>query len=213
MGDYSFNVGDIVTMIKKESKMNLAQLGNTDAAQNIYIFYYLTQALWKYAGLINRKKTSDPLVVVTNGYVTFQKDAQNIQDMYAPYRILVGTEMGQPFNKRTAFDAPTGWMKETANDPIHIKGVGTYVLQYKAYHAKIVNDTQELDIPQTSYDLIQYETIGKIKESLNDAEGTMAAYAVADKHIPILVKANMDSSMANTGGIVPSQNEVQYYRR
>ncbi|MDF2653060.1 MAG: hypothetical protein K0Q73_8865 [Paenibacillus sp.] len=200
-------------MIKKESKMNLAQLGNTDAAQNTYIHYYLTQALWKYAGLISRKKTSDALVVASDGYVTFQVSGADIEDMYAPIRIMVNSEAGTTFRKRTSFDAPNGWFKETANDPIHIKGAGTYVLQYKAYHPKITSETQALEIPQTSYDLIQYETLGKIKESLNDVEGTAAAYAVADKLIPILVKANMDSSMSTTGGMVPSQNEVQYYRR
>jgi hypothetical protein len=213
MGNYSFVASDLATMIKKESKMNLAHLGNTDTAQNTYIFYYLTQSLWKYAGLISRKKTSDPLVVASNGYVTFEYDGNDIEDMYAPLRILVGSESGTTFAKRTAFDAPTGWFKETANDPIHIKGPGTYVLQYKAYHPNIVSGDQPLDIPQTSYDLIQYETIGKIKESLNDTEGTAAAYAIADKLIPVLIKANTDSSMSTTGGMVPSQNEAQYYRR
>ncbi|MNU11857.1 hypothetical protein D3C72_2600390 [compost metagenome] len=58
-----------------------------------------------------------------------------------------------------------------------------------------------------------FETIGKIKESLNDLEGATAAYAIADKLIPILIKANTDNSMGTTGGAVPSQNEAQYYRR
>lgn len=200
-------------MIKKESKMNLAQLGNTDAAQNTYIHYYLTQSLWKYAGLISRKKTSDPLVVTSNGYVTFQVGGLDIEDMYAPIRILINNEAGRTFLKRTSFDLDNGWFKETANDPIHIKGAGTYVLQYRAFHPKITSESQSLEIPATSYDLIQYETIAKIKESLNDIEGSLAAYSIADKLIPVLIKANTDSSMSTTGGMVPSHNEAQYFRR
>jgi hypothetical protein len=212
--NYAFTVGDLNTMIKREGKMNLAQIGNTAADQNTFIYYYLTQALWKYAGIIFRKRVSDELTVVDNGYVTFQIDGVDIEDMYSPLKILVAPEVsGKPFTHRSSFDASPGWFKESANDPIHIKGAGTYVLHYRAYHTKITTESQTLDIPQSSYRLIQYETLALIFHSLNDTENALAMQNIADKEIPILISANMASSQATTGGTVPSQNDAQYYRR
>lgn len=212
MGAYNFSVGELTSMIKKESKLNLAHLGNSDD-QNTYIWYYLTMAMWKYVALVYRKKVSDSLIVTSTGYVTFKFGGADIDDLYAQIRILTPDEAtGTGVLKRSSFDAPTGWFRETANDRIHIKGAGTYVMQYRAYPAKATTEDQILEWPASSYDLLMFETIGKIKESLNDLEGAAAAYAVADKLIPILVKANMDA-VGTTGGVVPSHNETQYYRR
>lgn len=212
MGNFNMTVGELTSQIKREGKMNIAHLGN-DSDQNTYIWYYLTLAMWKYVGLVYKKRVSDPLVVSSDDYVTFQVDGADIEDFYAPIRIFVNNELGKTLLKRTSFEAPVGWFIESANDRIHIKGTGTYVLSYRAYPAKATSATQVLEWPQSSYDLLMFETIGKIKESLNDTDGAAQAYAIADKHIPILVKSNMDNSQSTTGGIVPSQNEVQYYRR
>lgn len=192
--------------------MNIAHLGNADD-QDTYIRYYMTLAMWKYVGLIYKKRVSDALVVSSDGYVMFKVDNAEIEDFYAPIRIFVGSENGKALMKRTSFEAPQGWFIESASDQIHIKGAGTYILSYRAYPAKATSRTQVLEWPAASYDLLMFETIGKIKESLNDLEGAAQAYTTADKLIPILVKANMDNSQSSTGGVVPSQNEVQYYRR
>lgn len=207
MANYAFTVGEITSQIKKESKMNIAHLG-TDADQNTYIWYYLTMAMWKFVDIVFLKKTSDPLVVAANGYVDFLTE-----DFYAPIRIYVGSIEGKSLRKRTSFEDTDGWFKETSNDPFHIKGAGTYVLQYRAYPAKATIATQVLEWPSASYDLLMFETIGKIKESLNDLEGAAAAYNIADKLIPILIQANMANSGATTGGIVPSQASAAFYRR
>jgi hypothetical protein len=213
MPSYTFLVSDLNAMIKKESKMNIAQLGNTNTDQNTYIFYYMSQALWKYADIIYRKKISDPLVVVTNGYVTFKVDAVDIADLYAPIKILVSPEVsGTTLIHRSSFDAPTGWFKESFNDQIHIKGAGTYILHYRALHAKITGDGQTLDIPQAAYRLIQYETLASIFHSLNDIESFNAMRAIAIAEVPILIQANMASSAATTGGVVPSQAMAANYR-
>lgn len=212
MGNFNFTVGELTSQIKRESKMNIAHLGN-DNEQNTFIWYYLTLAMWKYVGLIYKKRVSDPLVVASDGYVTFKVDDADIEDFYAPIRIYVGSENGKALVKRTSFEAQQGWFIESANDRMHIKGAGTYVLSYRAYPAKATSASQVLEWPAASYDLLMFETIGKIKESLNDLEGAAQAYTTADKLIPILVKANLDNSQSSTGGAVPSQNEVQYYRR
>jgi hypothetical protein len=213
VSNYTFVVSDLNAMIKKESKMNIAQLGNTTTDQNTYIYYYMTQALWKYAGIIYRKKISDPLVVAANGYVTFQFGATDIEDMHSPIKILNAPEVsGTTFSKRTSFDAPNGWFKESANDQIHIKGAGTYVLHYRAYHAKIASEGQALDIPQAAYRLIQYETLASIFHSLNDIESFNAMRSIAMAEVPILIQANMDSSASSTGGVVPSQAMAANYR-
>jgi hypothetical protein len=208
MANFAFTVGELTSQIKKESKLNVAQLGNSDADINTYIYYYLTMSMWKFVDIVFLKKTSDPLIVTANGYVDFLTE-----DFYAPIRIYVGSIEGRSLIKRTSFEGDTGWFKETANDPFHIKGAGTYVLQYRAYPAKATIATQVLEWPSSSYDLLMFETIGKIKESLNDLEGAAAAYLIADKLIPVLIQTNMSNSMANTGGIVPSMAMAVNYRR
>lgn len=211
MGAYNFSVGEITSQIKAMGRMNLAHLGNS-AAQDTYIRYYMTLAMWKYVSLAFVTRTSDALTVSENGYVTFKRGGNDIEDLYEQLRILITNDAGTEFAKRSSFPAPLGWWRESANSLIHIKGPGTYVMQYKGYPAKATSDTQILEWPATSYDLLMYETIGKIKESLNDIEGANVAYSVADKLIPILIKANIDSQGV-TGGRPPSQNEVQFYRR
>jgi hypothetical protein len=213
MPSYSFLVSDLNAMIKRESKMNIAQLGSTDDAQNVFIYYYMSQALWKYADIIYRKKISDPLVVTADGYVTFQSGSVDIADLYAPIKILVSPEVsGTTFMRRSSFDGDRGWFKESFNDQIHIKGAGIYILHYRALHAKITSDGQTLDIPQAAYRLIQYETLASIFHSLNDIESFNAMRAIAIAEVPILIQANMASSAATTGGVVPTQAMATNYR-
>ncbi len=211
MGNYNFSVGELTSQIKKMGKMDIAHLGN-DSDQNTYIYYYMTLAMWKYVSLVYVTRTSDELAVSADGYVTFQRDGADIQDLYQQLRILAPDESGTELSKRTSFSAPRGWYRESVNSQIHIKGTGTYVMQYKGYPAKASTAAQILEWPATSYDLLIYETIGKIKESLDDAQGAAAAYAIADKLIPILVKANADAQGSTTGN-PPSQGDVEAYRR
>lgn len=213
MGNYTYSVGEITSMIKKESKMNLALLGNTDTDQNTYIWYYMTLAMWKYVSLAFAVRVSDLLTVTADGYVTFKRNNADIDDLYEQLRILTPSEAGTELSKRSSFTYTNpGWWRESANTQIHIKGAGTYVMQYKAYPAKAANTEQVLEWPAASYDLLMFETIGKIKESKDDAQGAAAAYAVADKLIPILVQANMDAQ-GTTMGRPPSLANVANYRR
>lgn len=195
MANYSFTVSDLNTQIKKEIKMILAQLGNTTADQNVYIYYYMTEVLWELADKIKKKKTSDALIVAANGYVTFQKDGVDIEDLYSPLRILITDESGSEFTQRPSFSAPNGWLRETQNDQIHIKGVGTYVLQYIALPTKITSETQSIDIPQSSYGILKDRVIARIKGSVNDLEGITQAVNMANSKIPTLVDSNKNARM------------------
>lgn len=204
-----YTAGELTSMIKKNARMDLALLGANNTEQNTYIFYYLTMALWKYAGLAYCTRTSDPLTVTANGPVTFQIDGASIEDMYAQQYLL---KDGQKVRKRTSFDDPgPGWYREGFNQDIDIIGLGTYKLVYRAYHPKITAESQELMWPQTSYNLLMYETIGKIKQSKNDDAGADSAFKIAAKEISLLTKTAIDSQ-GNTGGPVPSHNDTQYYR-
>lgn len=206
-----YTVGDLTDMIKRNARMDLALLGSNVTEQNNYIFNYLTLALWKYAGLVFYVRTSDPIEVTTNGPVTFQIDGADVEDMYSQQYILNAN--GQKVTKRSAFDDKSnGWFREGFNQQLDIRGAGTYTLVYRAYHPKITATNQELLWPQTSYNLLMYETIGKIKQSKNDDSGASAAFSIADKEIPILVKSTEDA-YGNTGGPVPSQAEVSKYRK
>lgn len=208
MGNYSFSVGELTSQIKRMGRMNLATIGNSVDEQNTYIYYYITQAMWKYVALACVTRTSDPLTVTADGYVTFQLDGQPVGDLYEQLRILDAN--GKSIPKRTSWEDTKGWYRESANSQLHIKGAGVYTLQYKGYPAKAATADQVLEWPSSSYDLLEYETIGKIKESLNDLEGANSAYAVADKLIPILIKANIDAR--NHNGYL-SPNDAVAYRR
>lgn len=193
MANFSFTVGELTSQIITEAKMDIAQLGNSAAAQNTYIYFYITEVLWELAADIKKKKTSSPLVVSADGYVTFQISGVNIDDMYAPLRILVTNESGPELTRRATFTSATGWIRESQNDLIHIKGAGTYVLQYIAYPTKATIDSQILDIPSTSYGIVKDRVIARIKESLNDLEGVKQAIDMAGSKVPILTRANIDA--------------------
>jgi hypothetical protein len=193
MGDYNFTLAELTSQIKKEGKMNIAHLGDS-TDQDMFIWYYITEAMWEHAGDIQKKKTTDALVVAANGYVQFQISGNNIEDLYAPLRIFVTSVDGKTLTPRTSFEVGNGWFKESANDPIHIRGAGTYILQYIAYPAKATTASQILDIPQTSYGLIKYKAIALIKESLNDLEGARVAYELATNKVPTLMRANKDAT-------------------
>jgi hypothetical protein len=190
MANFAFTVGELTSQIKMESKMSLGQLG---AAADTYIFYYITEALWELAGEIKKKKTTDPLIVTSNGYVNFKIGGNNIEDLYSPLRILIANEDGTEFVKRTSFVAPNGWIRETQNDPIHIKGTGVYVLQYIAYPNKVTSIDQSVDIPSTSYGLLKDRVIARIKGSLNDLEGITQAVGLANSKIPILTESSKNA--------------------
>jgi hypothetical protein len=60
--------------------------------------------------------------------------------------------------------------------------------------------------------LIQYEALAQIFHSLNDTANATTMRSIAVAEVPIVIQANMDSSSATTGGIVPSQNMAANYR-
>jgi hypothetical protein len=192
MGNFNFTAGELTSQIKRESKLNIAHLGN-DSDQNTFIYYYITEALWELAAEIKKKKTSDPLIVAESGYVTFKIDGVDIEDLYAPLFIYIDTDEGKTYSTRTSFENKKGWFRQSANDRIHIRDAGTYVMQYIAYPEKVTGAGQIIDIPQTSYGLLKYKAISLIKESLNDLEGSKQANELANEKLPSLEKANKNA--------------------
>lgn len=196
-----YTAGELASMIKKNARMDLAVLGSSATEQNTYIFYYMTEALWKHAGLVTYKRTSEPLVVVESGPVTFRIGDAAVDDMYTPMYILNAD--GFKLERRLSIDDMSdGWFRESFNDAIDIRGAGTYRLVYRAYHPKIANETDELMWPQTSYSILMYETIGKIKQSKNDDAGAAAAFGIAEREKLILIKSNSDSVGPSRGRTV-----------
>lgn len=211
MGNFNYSVGELTSQIKKMGRMDLAHLGNA-AEQDTYIWYYMTIAMWRFTSLVYDLKTSDPLIVTAEGYVTFQRDGQPVDDLYDTLRIFDAADPKRPLMKRTSFEAPQGWWRDSFNTKVHIRGSGTWVMQYKGYPPKVTSADQVLEWPATSYDLLQYETIGKIKESLNDLEGAAAAYKITDGLVGVLAKANYDA-YSPSGARPPGLNELQYFKR
>lgn len=206
----TYTVGEITSMIKMLIKMDLAEIGENESTQNQYIWYYMTLAMWRYASLAFIVRESDPLVVTVDGYVTFKRATVDIDDLYEQLRVLNAS--GTEVNKRTSYASPIGWWRESINTQIHIKGAGTYTMQYKAYPAKVTSAAQVLEWPATSYDLLMHQTCGMILESKEYYEESNHHYAIVDKLIPVIIKANIDARGV-TGGMPPSHFEAQYYRR
>lgn len=206
----TYTVGELTSMIKQMLKMDLSELGENSSTQNQYIWYYMTLAMWRFVSLAYIVRTSDTLTVSADGYVTFKRATTDIDDLYEQLRILDSS--GSPVQKRTSWDAPAGWWRESINSQIHIKGIGTYTMQYKAYPTKVTGESQTLEWPATSYDLLMYQTCGMVKESKNYYEEANNYYSIADKLLPILAKSNIDAQ-GTTNGRPPNMQEVQYYRR
>jgi hypothetical protein len=201
--------GQLATIIKQVSKMDIAELGENSSIQDTYIFDFMSRALNELASLAFVVRTSDALNITQDGYVTFQIAGSDITDLYEPLRILDSN--GNEKGKRYAFTADGGWWRESANTPIHVKGmIGSYVLQYKAYPKEITVASDIPEFPASGYMALVYWTCALVKESKDYFEEAQHMYTLARERLKLVVKANMDAR-GTTGGMPPSIYDVDQY--
>lgn len=204
---------ELATIIKKIAVSDVAELGNSDSAQNTYIYDYLSRALRELAAIAFVTRVSDALNITADGYQTFLRSSVAIDDLYEPLRIL--NSSGTETARRVSYSAPTGWFRESHNSSIHTKNMtGNHTLHYKAYPAKVTADGSTVEFPDSGFMGLCFWTAAMIKESRPGAmDESKALYDRARERLKIVVLANEDARGRSSGGAVPSPNIVDTYFR
>lgn len=198
--------GDVITLAKTMNAMDNEELG-TDSQQTDKYIIFLNRALKELAHIAYRTRQSDVLNITSDGYKTFQKDSTDINDLYAPLRILDPT--GKDTVKRTSYAAPTGWWRESDGQQIHVKSMsGNHTLIYVGYPLTVTDSNSPLDFPEAGVMGLTFWVIGIAKESRNAFEESSAMYARARERLKITVLANEAARGVSSGGFVPSINDV-----
>ena len=169
-----FNAGQLATDIKRMCANDVQDLGN-DAAQSSAIFSYMNHIMKAMPRIAELTTYSDALSISGNGYVTFLKNGVSIADtIFEPKVLYNSTDTYQP--KRTSYDAPIGWIKESYDLPIHVRGLtaGLYTLKYLRYPATVTLATDPIDFPTTANETIIKAVIAWIKLSKNSYGGFQA---------------------------------------
>lgn len=194
------NAGQLASYIIKMAENDVADLGATDAAQKSYIYPYLNMAMWELARLAYNVKFSDALTISSNGYVTFKQSTVNITDMYEPMAIYNASD--SPVQKRTAYDAPTGWWRESNNLEIHVKGLtaGAYTLKYLKYPATVSLDADTIEFPPSGYLTLAKKVISLIKYSKNSYGGAEYMDGQATKSMPAAAQGTISSRGTGSTG-------------
>lgn len=197
---------DLIFIIKRMGIMDIRELGNSDQQQDTYLLEYLNRALKELAHIAYVAKETDVLDIIADGYQTFTLNGQPI-DMYAPLRLLNAN--GSPVQKRTAFEAPVGWWRESSQNQIHTRGItGNHVLHYIAYPKTLTNVNDDVEFPDAGMMGLVFWTLGIIKESTNAYDESRAMYDRAKERLRVAIAANDFGRGKSTGGWVPSLNDV-----
>ncbi len=200
--------GDVITMAKSMNAMDNEEVGSTDAAQTANYVIFINRALKELVHLAYRTRISDTLNITTDGDQTFKKDSANITDLYSPLRIILDST-GRPVNKRTAYDAPAGWWRESDNQSINTKSMtGNHKLHYVGYPLPVTDSNSTLDFPDAGLMALTFWVIGIAKESRNAYEESRAMYKRANERLKILVLANEAARGYSSSGYVPAVNDV-----
>lgn len=200
--------GDVITLAKIMNAMDNEEIGTSSAAQDAAYIIFLNRALKELAHLAYRSRVSDSLNLTTDGYKTFQKDSADITDLYSPLRIMNDTT-NKPISKRTAWDAPTGWWRESDSQSIHTKSMtGLHTLHYIGYPTAVVNNDSPLDFPDAGMMGLAFWVIGIAKESRNAFADSNAMYKRAQERLKILALANEAARGYSTNGYVPAVDDV-----
>lgn len=194
----SFYTADqLATIIKMACKKDVIDLGE-DQDQNFYIFEWINLYLRQYAKKIRKTATSDALEITQNGYVTFTRNAQEIQDMYEPYQMLDAND--KAVSMRSSFDSPqVGWFREDAYSKVHVRGLnGFYRLKYIKYPEKITLGSQTPECPPAAYGELISWVCGKIKLTKNYYQESQAMLQDANSVRLAGVKASMSAMGTNS---------------
>lgn len=175
----NYTAAQLATMIKIACKKDVIDLGE-DEQQDFYIFEWINLYMYQYAKKIRKTATSDALAISSTGYVTFQRNSQDITDLYEPYQMLDSDN--KAVAQRTSFDSnKAGWYREDGFSDIHVWGLnGNYTLKYIKYPDKITLGTQVPECSPASYGELISWVCAKIKLTKNYYQESEAMLKDAD---------------------------------
>lgn len=159
-----FLMSVILPDIRRLSVNELRDIGNSEIEQNDAIFSLTNIVLDKRARQAYIEEFSDALNITADGDYTFLLSGVAITDLYEPLAVHVTNKYGKPIQTRTAFDAPTGWRRESDNQPVNIRGVtGLHVLKYLRYPAQITASTDPVEFPRAAKTDIIMDVVSLVK--------------------------------------------------
>lgn len=198
---------DVINLVKTMGVMDIEEIGSSTAVQDANLITYLNIALKELAHIAYVVRVSDALTIIADGYQTFLRSTAAITDMYSPLRILSST--GTETDKRTAYSAPVGWWRESANTAIHTKGLtGANTLQYVAYPATVVSTSSPVEFPDVGIVGLAYWMLAAIKESRNAMEESQDLQAKARARFKRIVLANQAARGFTSVGYVPNTEDI-----
>lgn len=198
-----YNAGQLSSIIKQICQNDILDLGN-DTAQDSFIFLYLNLALTELARLAFLVTYSDPLAVTTAGWYDFQKSSASITTtLYEPQAIFPYPESGSTsFIKRTAYEAPTGWWRESQDQGVHLKGLtaGNYTLKYLRYPKQITLAADIVEFPSSGNATLCKTVAGMIKLSKNSYAGQQALDASAKQSMSVAAQGSISAKGTGSTG-------------
>lgn len=198
-----YNAGQLAAAIKQMAQNDVPDLGN-DTAQNNFIFLYLNLALTELARLAFLVTYSDTLAVTTTGWYDFLKNAASIQTtLFEPQLILPFPESGSTsYIKRTSYEAPVGWWRESQDQGVHIKGLeaGNYTLKYLRYPKQITIATDIVEFPTSGNATLCKTVVGMIKLSKNSYAGMQALDSSAKQSMGAAAQGSISAKGTNSSG-------------
>jgi hypothetical protein len=204
--------GDVMTLVQQMRANDIAEIGDDSTAQQAYLVTVINAALKELAHIAYRTRISDALAISADGDVTFKYSSSAITDLYSPLRILDGNS--KALAKRTSYEAPTGWWRESDSTAFNIKGVtsGSYRLHYVRYPSPVTGSGSTLDFPEAGIMTLAFWCSGIVLESRNAYDEANAMYARAEKRFGIPVLANEAARGYSSGGYVPSYDFAKKIR-
>lgn len=198
-----YNAGQLGTIIKQMAQNDVPDLGS-DTLQSSFIYMYLNLALQELARLAYLVTFSDALAVNSTGWYNFLKSTASIATtLFEPQVILPYPESGSTtYIKRTAYEAPTGFWRESHDQGIHIKGLpaGNYTLKYLRYPKQITLDTDIVEMPSSANATLCKTVVGMIKLSKNSYEGQQIMDASAKQSMGLAAQGSISARGMGTTG-------------
>ncbi len=198
-----YNAGQLSTIIKQMCQNDIADLGNSDA-QDTFIFMYLNLALTELARLAYLVTFSDSLAVTGTDWYSFTKDTTSIATtLFEPQVVLPYPESGSTtYIKRTSYEAPTGWWRESQDQGVHLKGLtaGNYKLKYLRYSKQITLAADIVEFPSSGNATLCKTVVGMIKLSKNSYAGMQALDASAKQSMSVAAQGSISAAGTGTTG-------------
>lgn len=208
-----YNAGQLATIIKKLCAMDLEEIGSDDDTQNTHIFQFMNIILMKLARMAYNVEFSDAKTISTDGYVTFQLNGTDIDNLYEPLTIVDTTPLENEMQKRTSYSGPKGWWRESNNLGIHVRGItGSYKMKYIRYPKLITLTTDTVELPPSGYDALIKDVVSLIKLAPNSYAGSEYVGGLAKQAYGGVTQGAISARGTGNSGQPPSAQDTSVAR-